>query len=469
MFKISTRKILQFPLYFLFLPAFMFPLGLLIPAYYFFIIIIFLPYIFVYRKQIFIFVNNLYKKTPFKYFVYFSFWIVLANLFLLLLGKLTFISCFSALIIVLFGYFFLYILYPAFTIYKYFSIARLNKFLVFGLFIIFVWGIISFIGDLFNIKFLQFLENLFSNRQYLVNGTLFVLARARSFIYEPGRYAYFIALLIPYILFVNECKYRIFKNHLLNLIIKKSFLLLAIINLILTMSPIGIVFAAVVFLFCASKNILNILKKLKSPINLLKIGLILLLLFIICVSQYSSIMNSSVYSRIYIVVTSIKNIESLSFLEASLYTRIVSYVNSFCLFLHHSLLGVGLDQSKFCIANQFANSPILLSGENSLLLQKAYITGKMSYNRNIICDLLCETGIFGFLLFYVYLIQSLKTMKRCIKYYTGCEKDVLSALYGVFLMMILFSFYEVSIVQIQLHFFIFAFANVVVLKTKERI
>lgn len=461
-FNIQYYNLLLIPLIFLFLPAFYIPLGILVPAYYFFILIIFLPYIIFNYRFFSIFLIKLYKYSPFKYFIWFSLWVILSLLILVFVQKISIAFAVSAIVIVLGGYFILYFLYPAYVIDKNFTIKKIAKFLSLALYITLIWGILTYLGNLLQIKFLQILENFFSNRQLLLRGSLFTLARSRSFLFEPGFYAYFLSLNLPLFFYLNKSKYKIFHNSYLNLIIKKTILPLAILNLILTFSPIGWVFGICITLFCNYKNILNFLTNKKK---LIKILLLVSIINIFIFTFYKNLAENVAVKRIFTVVAnSAKDIEYLTIVEPSLYTRIVSYTNAFCLFLQHPLLGVGLDQSKFTIISQFEHSPIILSKENRFCLEKANTSGKMIYNRNILCDLLCETGIIGCLLFYLFLFKSFCLLNKIQRYYLGFDRDFINVVKNILLIMLFLSFYEVSVVHIPYHFFIFALSNILVLK-----
>ena len=465
--NIKWSNLLLIPLIFLFLPAFCIPLGLVIPVYYLLIYIIFVPFMIYNYKQVYHYIIRLCKKTPSRWLVYFSIWVLFDFLCLLLLNKITIIFFLSSFIIILLGSICLCYLYPAYIINRYFSTEKIFQFLCIALFFVFIWGIITFLGELLNIHFLQLLENIISNRQFIRDGVLFKLIRARSSFFEPGIFAYFIVLNLPLFFYINKCKYKIFNNKNLNFVIKKAILPLAFLNLILTFSPIGWFFGICITLFYHYKNILKIFVNKQL---LVKTLLIISILVLFLYPQYKNIAENTAVKRISAVISNVfKDIEILTIVEPSLYTRIVSYTNSFCLFLQHPVLGVGLDNSKFIIMKQFENSPIILSKENEENLQKSYITGKMAFNRNILCDLLCETGFLGCTLMYIFMLKLFFSLKKITKHSFNFEREFIKVISDILLMTICLSFYESTLTIAPYHFFIFALSNVLILKNQKYI
>lgn len=458
--KINLKYIYLLPLIFLFLPAFYVKCGTYTP-FYFILILVFSGFLFFHSpERITKLLFLLLKKTPFKYFILFLVWILFSLFILFVFQKISFLHFLYSIIIYCFIYLFLYFIYPAFCVRYLFSIKEIYKFIIVSWVIVFIWGIIAYLGVCFQIDFINLIQNSLSNRQMLVGNNAFIfLQRARSTFFEPGFYAYFICINLPLFYEFLKLKNRLFSNIRLNTIIKKTLIPLAWLNIVLTFSPIALIFGIIITMVYFYKKVL----KLFTVRNLFYL-LIIILLFIIF---GNSILQSTLIKRIIAFLACIKNVELLNFYEPSLYTRIVSYVNSFIVALKHPILGVGLGESKFMMHYQFINSPIVLSKENMSILQQSFYSGRMIFNRNIFCDIVSETGFVGGFIFYFYLFKSFIVLRKITKKTFGLRRNFLLAIQKVLLTIIFLSFYEVSIVNASYHLFIMALSNVILLKNKR--
>lgn len=464
MLKKVSKIIIMSPIIFMFLPALYIPLGLNVPIYLLSLIILFLILICISYKSVVKTFLEFYKYTPYKNFVLYIMWAIFASAILIIIGKVTFIHYISSIIIIVFGYYFLYSLYPAFVSYKYISIKDLYKIFSIAYLLIFIWGIITYYGNLYGNSLIIKLTNFLSNKQTLMLLNNYVIARSRSVFFEPGIFANFIDLNLPILYTIFITKRKIFNNKYFNIIIKKSIFPLALINLFLTQSPLGIVFAIIIiFLFLIKKMLTSI----KNPRFLISTMIISILIFCIIVQKKDVISDSRAYKRFATVIESCTDIDSLSIKDTSFYSRIVSHVNNFCLFLKNPIFGVGIDNAKFVIQEQFKDSPIPLSLENQANLALCQKTQKMHFNRAILFDSLSETGLVGFILLYAYFILTYVNIGKIVKYLCPEKGKLLLAFNSTILITICLSFYEVSLISSPFHFFIFSFANSVILKFRK--
>ena len=461
--KISLKKISFLPLLFLVFPSLYINIGLLVPAYMFISIAIILIVSLTKFEILNKILNNLYKKTAFKWYVYFLIWLIICLFYNLLIGNLSILSLFSSLFLVVFSYYIVYIIAPSIYIYKFFNIKTLYKFLIILLFFISIISLIFYITDYFNLAFFRAIQDFLSNRQALLGqAKVFDYKRLKGLFFEPGMYAYFFDLNLLFILNYSSSKYHLFKNAMLHKLTKIGIFPICFLSILLTLSPIGIFFALLIIIFYALK--FNNLSK-----NIIKLIIIVIpIIFILMFNIQNGIAQSKIFSRVTTTLSSIKNPNIFAVVEPSLYTRIVSYYCEFKLFLHNPI-GVGVDQAKYQIQNEFENSNLPLSSENSLLLIKSFSTKKMLFNRCILFDTLAETGFIGFILLYIYWFLSLKQLKSCKENTHYLTKEFYFGIYSILFSMLILSFYEVSLLSSPYHYFIFILSNLIYLKESQKL
>ena len=353
---------------------------------------------------------------------------------------------------------------------KYIEFKSIYKFLAVGFFLVFIWGIITFIGILFDVGFLKILLTFFSNRQFLVTGNGMYDLRARSTFFEPGFYAYFINLNLPLFYNIHKSKYQILKNKYCNFIIKHSLYPLAIINIILSFSAMGYAFMFIILVYIYFKELLPKLKKTKFLIRFCILSFVIIgavPFYIHTYSQNNNVAFKRVQNALYVLYSG--NIIALYETDASLFTRIVSYTNEFILFQHNPILGVGLEQAKYKMPDLFEVSPLPLTFENRHFLYQSYLTKKLVFNRNLLCDSLAETGLLGCIFLYLFMIKTWLINKKLEKYDFGIDKEFTKILNDILFLLIVFSFYEIGIIGLSYHFFILAISNEIILRRKMRI
>lgn len=403
----------------------------------------------------------IYRKTPFKYFVWFLATIMLSALLLILQGSypLDRASHIITSCILFAGCNYLFF---ALTIPEYFSIKNVIKLFTIILFFILVYGLFDVTAQTLNWDFVKFIHNGFFSSRVMIWGAdlnkasviSFGIHRATSVFFEPAYFAKFIFLSFPLIKFLSESKESIFKNSNFDSGVKKSLFTLAWINLLLTLSPIFIIASFMLCLYLYWANIAKFRKK-----NSLFLGITTIVsltsVFLIYNSGPSDIVIfqtiQGFISRIVNVVTSIGDYTQFISVEESLATRVTAYVNSVELFLKHPLIGVGFDNSvNYMYESLIYNSSVPLTKEIIYKIQLGRPLGAVS----IFYRILCETGILGTITFYMFLFKNITLAKKMQKCFSGLEKDFLTGLKICLILVVIHTFYESSIVNPYIWFFL---------------
>lgn len=459
---LKLKPLLLIPLFFLFLPAFCVPGGSLSTFFpvYNLALIIFLTIICVFNlKKVTNTVYKLYKNTPFKYFIYFIIWCIVADLILLITGQLSISRVLYSIIVIIIGYYVFYSTYPAILM-KYVNIKTIYKFIVFAIWLILIWGIISYLGTILHITPIEAIESFICNKLSLISGnTRHLIGRNQSVFTEPGYYGYFLNTNLWFIYNIAKTKYKIFKNKYLNTIVKYSIVPLALINLITTLSPITIVIGLLIttFYFLLSKS--------KTS----KVCVLLVLAFAFLIYNTPSVQETKTVSRIQKTVSSFTDFDKFAIEEASLYARVCSYINTFYIFLKHPITGVGSGMTKYHIIQQFQKSPVPLSYENIQNVQKAKQGGVGAYNVAILYTTLADSGIIGFILLYAYFINSILSLSKIKKFFYRADFEFINSIIPTMSLMIILSVYESFLINSPYLFLIFIIANYLYLIGRKRL
>lgn len=455
---LSLRKVSYIILAFLFLSACYIPVAISVPSYLAILTFSFICILSTDFQFVITLISQLYHKTPFKFLCFYMLWGFLSLTILLLINKISVLHYVLAIILYIFLYVFVYYITPCYIVQKILSLRSIYKFLIVMLLIISIWGIISYCGSAFNLEPILFLQKIIVNKE---NGRVDIinLARTKSTFFEPGLYAMFLCVNLPLVYNFTFSKLKLFRGKNLNHIIKKILVLLVLINLLLTCSPIGYVFAVIISLvFFIPKNF-NVRK-------MLQLFLVFVLLLVSIALIASRNRESRIVKRYKYVFENYKKIENLNYVEPSLYTRIVSYTNTFLLFVKSPVWGNGLGETKYLLVRQYPKSPLPLSIENYKNLLEGFSKNKIRYNRNIFCELLSETGIVGALLFYAFLINSMLKLKTN-KLNISIVSEFIKSIKYTIATMIFLSFYESSMVELYYYLFICGVGNLIVLEQEK--
>lgn len=459
--KININLIIYLPIIFFFFPAFSFFIPALNWAYqYYFLILYFcLAILFIIdRQKILQKVFNVYKKTPLKYFVITLIMIAVNSCFLSILGitKIT-QSCRSIIMqLILF-------IIPILVYYVYILNTKIqfeNFIRIFTLlyYVIILLGFVAYIGELFNItiinSFFDILANAriikFAGTNYNVQANRYIaygLPRLDNLYEEPSLYARFLFLFLPFVYSIKNLKMRLTQNNFINKLIKHTIVLFSWISVILTLSPIYLIFCILITVLFYHKKIYILIKR---HFFCSCMGLILTFLIL------KQIDFSDTYvSRIANVLTQIKTFEDFIIVEGSLATRIVNYFNSFIIFLKHPYTGVGIGNLGPQLVTQLPYSPLSLPLSIQSRLHYSLTTGNnMPYDYGFIYGFLAENGIiiasvftlFNFkLLQYINLILKKESEDSFNFIIANCFKYMLIALF-------ILMFYDLVLITLEMIF-----------------
>ena len=428
---LNIKSVAYIPLILLFLPAFCFFIG---TNSFFPYVIVLCPIAFIFiilSNKIIIYKHfkYLYKHTPFKYFIYLYLWLIFSGLIAVISG---YYSLFRFLYAIIFGFMFrsvLIYLYPGTIIPKILSLKSIIRFFIFAYLLIFIWGLIEFIGALFNIEIINsivsFLSNIRGDENSIILESYSGIPRIRSVFMEPGTFGRFIAINMPIIYQLALCKFKIFQDKNINFIIKKSIIPLMLVCLILTQSPIYLVICTIITLILFYKQILYMIFKTKKILITI---IILSIILILILNQLEFDISKSFLTRIISVIEIIPkmDIETLIFVEPSLATRVVNNINQFLLFLKHPIFGVGFFNNGPILIKQLEHSPIPLTPEMYSIVQNA--TNSIPITTNALYLLLFQTGIIGFYLYCLFMLKSIFALKKNLHYFSGIEYCYINAL-----------------------------------------
>ena len=458
--RLNLKPLLYLPILFFFLPtfAFYFP-GLGIYAFFIFTIYLVLIFLFVIdNKKIIDFILLINNETPLKYFLLIVLFVTVNGLFTSILG----ISSIGTIIKNILYQEVLYILpltiYFLYVIQKYFSYKKFIKAFIFLYWAILIVGFFAYIGQIFEISIINSVFDFLANKRLIShslglgiegeqasNYYAFGLPRLDNLMEEPAHYASYLCVFMPLCYACNENKLKIFKNEYLNIIIKKTIVPFSWISLIVTFSPIYLIFGFIITVIYYLKKIIYICKK-----NFITIFLFIIGLFI----TISRIDLSETYiSRIINVIANVHSFEDFIIIEPSLATRLCSFINCLCVFFKHIFTGVGIGNLPYALYHQYPFSPVPLTPEinaRSLLLISQH---KAFYNQGFVYAFLAENGIiiFSILVYYYHrLIKNLLIINNDIKikhtFYAFWGKSLLYC----FIALIINSFYASSLLRKEL-------------------
>lgn len=427
---LNITRLISLPLILYFLPAFVFFLGeksffpyliILVPIALFLIC-------YIEKNRLVRYFSFLYKHTPFKYFIYFYIWAIISGVVALICGYYSFSRFFSFVFIGFILRALLIYIYPQVVIPRYVSLKSLIKIFAAAYVLIFLWGILEFIGAYFHISVINdivaFISNIRGSQYSVIIDQHSNFPRVRSVCMEPGTFGLFIAVNLPIIYRLCLSKYKIFDNIYFNFFVKKVLIAFSWLCVILTQSPIYLIICLFVSIIFFYKKIFAFVKKYyRFFIIILSIATIAIVMFS---TKYD--LQKSYISRIinFISVLGTFDIFEIIFTDQSLGTRIVNNINQFVLFLKHPIFGIGFGNNGNLLIQQFLNSPVSLTPEMELHLQRG--DASLIVTTNAMYYLLHKTGIVGFALYCLFMVKCIIYSAKAKIYFDGIEKVFVSAL-----------------------------------------
>lgn len=424
--KINLKPIMLIPLFFFFLPAF----AIWIPGLYKgFLVnnIIFIIYsILILCVDFKTFKNKmfqLYQKTPFKFFFWTVVFLVINAILLSIFNIKLLLNVLNSTIM----YLVLWMI-PIFIYFFYIIETHISFKKFMNIYILIFWlnlliGIFSWVGELLNIQPIIDLFNFFANIRILYdtnsvydlgmqssNYMAFGLPRLDNLFEEPSFYAKFLFLFLPLVYSIGLSKIKISENNLINIFIKRTIIPLTLLSIILTFSPMFLIFSIVSTIFYFNKEIIILLKRYWI------IVFSFILLFFICTRNVD--WEQTYISRIINVLANVKSFDDLILIESSLATRFISFYNQIIIFCKNILFGIGYSNLGFVMKEQLQVSPIPLTYELDIKLQMALNTGyKMPYNKAFVYEFLAENGILISSLFAYFYYRLIFNVQYIVKEY----------------------------------------------------
>lgn len=460
--KLSLKPFLYLPIILFFFPQFVFALPGLKGTYlYFFIVLYVLLGFLLYKdrtKVISSFINFI-KLTPFKCYSIALIATIFSTLCASFIGLTTFSQSIHSIIFQILLYILPIFIYFSHVIDRYIAYDDFIKFFAILLWINLILGFIAFIGQLFDITIINSIFDFFANSRILKvnmgidaqinvsNYMAFGLPRLDNLQEEPSYYARFLYLFLPFVYSFSNNQYEIAKNKNIDNFIHITFIPFTWINLILTFSPLYLVLGLIISIIYYFREVVILIKKY---------FLFILITIILMLGLLSSIDLSETYlSRIINILVNIHSFADFIIIEPSLATRIVTFVNTFCIFLHHPIWGIGLGNVQSYVYNQYLQSPLPLTPE---IIQKTtttiVTTGYAFFMPNYITAILAESGIFVFCIYVYYysklfkIVSKLNKICKCITINSNLliVKAIKTSLIGLFIIF----FYEMPVLRLEL-------------------
>jgi len=277
---------------------------------------------------------------------------------------------------------------------------------------------------------------------------------------EPSFYATFLFVFLPLSYSISSIKIKVFNIKHLDILIKKTIVIFHWISIILTQSPIFLLLSLLLTIFYFYKNILKNLKRY------FYIYILLFMFFFFMISLID--FTESYIFRIIKIISNVRSFEDLIYIEPSLSTRIISFYNTFLIFIKHPVIGVGLGGVDNLMLAQLIDSPVRLTSELMRNINLAILTNKnVWYNTSVVYNLLATGGIFVFCLFakfHISLIISIHHLYRKIK-----NEYVVKINYGIYMSLIALTicyFYQFFWMQREI-WIVYSIAIILIYKYKK--
>lgn len=460
-FNLKINNLLFLPIILIFFPAFVFWIPFLKGAYLYFFIVLYLcigTILVLNGKNLVRKFIKITKNTPLKIFFIALLLMTINSIFLMIVGKSSFSNIRS--LILQFALFIIPIIfYFVCIINEYISYKNCIRLFLLLFWIILNIGFISYIGQLFNIEIVNTFFDFFANERILSvantkiemqvsNYEAFGLPRLDNLFAEPSFYARFLFMFLPFIYAFSQSRHRIVNNKVWNFIIKKTMIPFTLISIILTFSPIYLILTIILTGIYYFNNIRLIIKKYYIYF--------IIALLIICIILKRVDLSETYLSRIFNTLENIKSFEDFILIEPSFATRVVSYINSICVFLQHPFIGVGFGNltAYDVMYKQYLSSPVPLTPEiitktNAIL----YDTNRVFINRGYLYSLLAENGFFISVLMLYFYIKLYMLLAKIEHIYSSLQiertyaQGLKGCLAGIFIIM----FYNLGFLDLYLY------------------
>lgn len=375
---------------------------------------------------------NIFKSKKLKYYRLFLFYIILTSFAHVLLGFYTAPRIYYLNRILKYAIYGLILqMFPVLALYLKIPCKKIIVIFYGMVYFIFIVGILQYLAYYFKISFVLDFFKIFYNARAtelleIANSNMFEQTRVNSIFSEPSGLGKFIFIVMPLVFNAAFFKLKPFKKHILNILCKRTFILLLLLNLILTKSPIYLVFCSIEFvvLICIFKW--NYIKS--KLLNIAVIFMIISCITLLYLQNYLSLENiqDTYLNRIIVSISSLGDFNTLVINEPSLATRLTSFYCALKVFSHNVLFGCGLFNFPVFLNKIFLTIKLPITQELMLAYyRKPYL---VATDANMIFIFLAETGIVGTSLFLMYLNKLRSSLVKVSYFQYNVKSGYCSAL-----------------------------------------
>lgn len=323
---------------------------------------------------------------------------------------------------------------------RHFSQKQIIKFYsIIFLFILFV-GVLDIVCSLTNFPLLSY--TISNHRTIIANevakAIYLGINRVQSVFDEPSYFGMFLSVHFFMICAIADSKYKVFKNKILNFLLKKCSFYLVWLCLFFSMSPMYIFIIGLQTLIY--KFILNN-KNIKKQILNISIFTILSILFIFIFYKYD--FEGTFLERIHNTLISLASINALVAHSDSLANRIINYYAQILVFLNHPLTGVSFGAVAPHLYSEFSAMKIPLTGEIKMWLQNPNSIG---FNNAFLWTTIAENGVIALVLLIGIFFSAIKIILRKLKTTRNQHNHkYLTMFFSILVMSCLLSIYDSGI------------------------
>ena len=398
------------------------------------------------KEKFMLFLSKFIKTKVIRLYLLFMFFLFITTCIHLLIGY-SIIAWYNnlfyqinALLCMIFVYFFIPL-----ALYLRISVKNIIKLFYILIYILFLVGLIQEIAIVFDIKIINMIINFLTNSRYGYEEGIYI-TRVFSLLKEPSILATYIYILLPFVIIITTTKYKLIKNKYINILLKKTILPLAMLNLVFTMSPIYIIACSIELIIIYGIYYKNAIKKNFCLITAVFLLLVCPLFLLSYNDLYNNTNNNFVIARIKKTLLSYTDYNLLVYEEPSLATRIGSYALYWETFKHNKLFGVGFNNSHSYATKIFYKDGLPKTLE---LTEKYKQNSWIKLSSSILWKLLAETGLIGTFLYFWFCIYNIKLLNKIKNFYAGVTYKFLTALQYSFVAITVFlTFYCFNIDEI---------------------
>lgn len=339
-------------------------------------------------------------------------------------------------------------LYPVLALYLKISLKKIIRIYLLITYIALFIGIIQYISNALNLTFVNFVIDILTNARagsYDLN-EFNNSKRIFSIFAEPSVIGYFAFINMPLIYHFSVEKYKIFENIYLNKLIKMTFLPVTVLVVILSFSPIGIIFC---FFSLWTLLIYKIRKKIAKFFPFLII--IFLVLSFICYHNLENNVDSDsvVIQRINKTIISISDLSTLVVVEQSFASRLISTQILINVIARNPVFGIGFLNTDCYVDTIFDELPIKYY-TLEILKNHMKFANATPINESIFFTTFAETGCIGISLFIYFNILNIILLYRVSKNLFGIEKIFATSLAQCIISILIYSIYTSTLRSVHI-------------------